>query len=184
MPRARKTTPSREELLREYEFCQRTATSMEATIWQTAAAMSLGLVGAFLLVATREVASQPPWWAAALMGALSFGVSTIWWVVARRWWSVQHAMFYRMRHIERTLGLHSLRYVQYLDHPALLKTSTLAKSQIDELAARAAKANTVGIKDHQKLGPQSVLWLLPFLLAGIWGLYSLILLMVQLLEAA
>ncbi len=176
--------PTSQQLLQEYESCHRTVTLMETTIWQTGAAMSLGLAGAFVLVAVRGLDAQPPWWVAVIVGILSFAVSAIWWFVARRWWSIQHAMFLRMRHIERALGMHSFWYIQSLDHPELLKKVRLPKEDEAELLARSARKNTVGIHDHQRTGPQALLWVLPFVLLAIWWLYALVLLVSTVLGAA
>jgi len=177
MPTRSPKKPTTKELLAEYDYCHRTVSLMETTIWQTGAAMSLGLTGAFLLVTVRGPDTQPRWWVAMFAGLLSYAVSTVWWFVARRWWSIQHAMFLRMRHIERALGLHSFWYIQYLDHPELLKAIRLPKADEADILRRASNTNSIGIRDHQKTGPQSLIWILPFLLLGVWWLYAIALLL-------
>jgi hypothetical protein len=171
--------PSREELLKEYEYCQKTAQSMERTIWQTGAAMSLGLVGSFLLIALRSPDDQPPWFLACLVGPFMAFISFIWWMAARRWWSVQHAMFMRMRHIERRLGLHSLWYVQYIDHPDILPTPGLSKEEMDDLKKRSSSKDILGIKRHQHWGVQATLWVLPIVLLVAWIFYGTVLFVAQ-----
>jgi hypothetical protein len=177
------TSPTNEELLKEYEYCQKTAQSMERTIWQTGAAMSLGLVGSFLLIALRAPEDQPAWYFACLVGPFMALVALLWWFAARRWWSVQHAMFIRMRHVERRLGLHSLWYVQYIDHPDLIPESGLNKDEIADLKKRSSSRDRLGIRRHQHWGVQATLWVLPILLFAAWWIYSLVLLLTQIFGA-
>jgi hypothetical protein len=179
-----KTEPSREELLKEYEFCQKAAQSMESTIWQTAAAMSIGLVGSFLLVTLRAADDQPPWYVACLVGPFMTVIALIWLLIARRWWSVQHSMFMRMRHIEKRLGIHSTWYLQYLDHPELLQDSGLSAEEIASLAKRSTTRDRIGIRRHQHWGVQATLWLLPVVLLVGWAIYSFVLFIAQVFGAA
>ena len=164
----RQKEPTRKELLKEYEFCQNTAQRMEATIWQTNAAMGIGFIGTLLLIGIRSINQQPPWPVAAMIGVFSTALSIIWWFMAKRWWSIQHAMFLRMRHIEEDLGLHSARYVNYLDFPCTIPSSGLTKKQIKDLKERSGKRTIVG---HQKLGVQKVLVAFPFMIAIAWVIY-------------
>ena len=90
-----------ENLWKEYESCQRAAQNVESAIWQTGAVMSLGSVGAFVVMASHPLSDQPPLFCAAIACIFIIVVSIIWWLMARRWWSVQHAMFCRMRHIAK-----------------------------------------------------------------------------------
>lgn len=166
--------PSREELLKEYEFCQSAALSLEETIWQTSAIMGIGIIGTFLFIGTRSAIDQPPWQVAAISGAFSFAVSLIWWFVARRWWSIQHAMFMRMRHIEENLGLHAHRYIKYLDDPSTIPTSDLAEKQFDELKRRSVQKGVLRFyHEHQRSGVQSVLKLFPICVLIAWFLYTI-----------
>jgi hypothetical protein len=169
----------REVLLKEYEFSQLTAQSMENTIWQSSAVIGLGLIGSFLLIALRGEDSQPPWYVACLIAPTVFILSAIWWLVARRWWSVQHAMFIRMRHIERRLGMHSLNYVRYLDNAELMPSTGLSQAEKSELNERREKDIFPFIKDHQKRGVQEFIWIFPLLLVIVWLLYAAILFIVQ-----
>ena len=165
--------PTRLELLKEYEFCQRTAQKMEETIWQTSAAIGIGLVGTFVVVGLRSIDEKPPWEVAAIIGILSFFLSLIWWFVSRRWWSIQHAMFIRMRHIEGNLGLHSHLYIKYLDDPKSTSDLNLPKNQIDELQDRSNRRGFLGFYDHQRVGVQSIFKWLPVVVLVSWTLYTL-----------
>ena len=176
-------TDDREVLLKEYEFSQSTAQSMESAIWQSSSVIGLGLIGSFLLVALRGADSQPPWYVACLLAPIALIISGLWWLIARRWWSVQHAMFMRMRHIEKRLGMHSLNYVRYLDNVKFMPTSGLDQAEKDELNQRREKDIFPYIKDHQKRGVQEFIWVLPLLLFFIWFIYALILLVDQTIGA-
>jgi hypothetical protein len=101
----------KERLLREYELCQDAAQNLESTIWQTSTVIGIGSIGTFLLV----VKEDPCWLVAALIGGLVTTTNCIWWHMAKRWWSIQHTKFFRMRHIEECVGFGQTRYLQYLD---------------------------------------------------------------------
>ncbi len=170
-------------LLKEYEFSQSTAEHMESTIWQSSAVIGLGLIGSFLLIALRGEASQPPWYVACLIGPTVFILSGIWWLVARRWWSVQHAVFMRMRHIEKRLGMHSLNYVRYLDNAELMPKSGLNQAEESELNERREKDIFLHIRDHQKRGVQEFIWIFPPLLLIVWLVYAAMLFVDQVFGA-
>ena len=53
----------------------------------------------------------------------------VWWLMAWRWWSIQHAIFLRMKHIEMELGLYMTRYSHWLDN----KYSGMLKEKLDRL---------------------------------------------------
>jgi hypothetical protein len=169
----------REVLLKEYEFSQKTAENMENTIWQSSAVIGVGLFGSFLLIALRGTDSQPPWYIACVVGPIVFVLSLIWWLVARRWWSVQHAMFLRMRHIERRLGMHSLNYIGYLDHAELVPKEGLSATERTEIKERRERNLFLGVKDHQRKGVQEFIWVFPLLLLFAWMGYAIILFIVQ-----
>lgn len=181
----RSTSPAvdPEVLLKEYEFSQSTAESMESVIWQSSTVIGLGLIGSFAIVALRGADSQPPWYVACLTGPTLFMLSLIWWLVARRWWSVQHAMFMRMRHSEKRLGIHSLNYIRYLDDASLMPASGLNEAETQELNARREKRILLGIKNHQKRGVQEFIWIFPILLLVIWLVYASMLFVDQVLIA-
>jgi hypothetical protein len=162
----------RAELLKEYEFCQKTAQSMESNIWQTSAAMGIGLIGTFIFLGTRGVKDQPTWQMSAIIGGFIFAVTLIWWFTARRWWSVQHAMFMRMRHIEEELDLHSLRYIQYLDHPDRIPKLGIPLMHIKEIEGRARPKKWYRRPEHQKAGVQEILKFFPWVVAIAWLIYT------------
>jgi hypothetical protein len=166
--------PTRDELLKEYEFCQKAALSLEETIWQTSAIMGVGIIGTFLYIGTRSGSDQPSWEVAGIVGLFSFFVSLTWWLVARRWWSVQHSLFMRMRHIEEKLGLHAHRYIKYLDDPSTIPTSDLTEKQIFELKRRSVQKGLFKLYlEHQRFGVQSVLKLFPIITIIAWATYTI-----------
>jgi hypothetical protein len=108
-------------------------------------------------------------------------VAAAWWLAARRWWSVQHSVFVRMRHIERRLGLHSLSYLQYLDHPEKTPKDRLLASELADLELRTKARDRLGIRRHQHWGVQASLWVLPVLIFVAWLLYAVVLFIAQIL---
>lgn len=164
--------PTRPELLKEYELCQSDAQGLESTIWQTGTAIGIGSIGTLIIIANHPVAEQPPWQVAAIIGFLILLMSIIWLGMARRWWSIQHAFFIRMRHIETELGLYQARYIQYLDHPNTLTESGLPDSFANELRSRAGKRKRF-FPTHQRRGIQSILVFLPVVILIPWAIYTL-----------
>jgi hypothetical protein len=142
-------------LLKEYELCQEDTQALETTIWQTCGAIGLAATGALTLLVT----SDKDWRVFATVGFLVVGMTLIWWGMARRWWSIQHIKFMRMRHIEAELGLYQYRYVAYADSPGSLSESGLSLQQLEDIA---------GYKHYQRTGVQAVLAWLPWLVAAAW----------------
>lgn len=156
--------PDADTLFKEYELCQESAQKLESTIWQTSAALGIGSIGTLSLIANHPLEEQPPFLITLVIGLLISGVGTIWWHMARRWWSIQHAKYLRMRHIEEELNMHQTRYIKYLDDPSELATSSLPKERQDELK-RFADSN------YQREGVQKYMKLLPLIMAASWGVY-------------
>lgn len=162
--------PSRAELLREYEWCQSDARGLESTIWQTGTAIGVGSTGTLILVANHPIQKQPPWQVAAIVAALVILMSILWLGLARRWWSIQHAFYARMRHIEEELGLYQTRYVMYLDDPRKLADSGLPSAHAEEIRERAKKRG-FPFRPHQRRGVQGILVFLPILILLPWAVY-------------
>ena len=139
----------------------------EQTIHQGATVGSVALLGDD---------SQPPWYVACLIAPIVLILSGFWWLAARRWWSVQHAMFMRMRHIEKRLGMHSMNYVRYLDDAKYMPKTGLNQEEKREIAWRRDKDILPFIKDHQKRGVQEFVWIFPFFMFLVWLIYAGILL--------
>ena len=149
---------------------------MESTIWQTSAAIGIGLSGTFLYFGTRTIDNQPPWQIALIIGVFISLLIVMWWFTARRWWSIQHAMFMRMRHIENELSLHSLNYIQYLDRPEIIPSDKLPEYQRSEIKERACKRECLG---HQRYGVQQVLRFFPWLACLSWLAFTMFLVFTQ-----
>ncbi len=109
-----KKQPDKEALLKEYELCQNSAQSLETPIWQTSAAIGIGSIGSLILVATAE---RPlPLIPTIIIGAFVCLGSYMWLFIAKRWWSIQHTNYLRMRHIEEDLKvICQTRYIEYRD---------------------------------------------------------------------
>ncbi len=161
---------SDQSLIKEYELCQKSAHDLDVTIWQTSTAFGLGIIGTFILVANHPANQQPPFMIAMLIFIFSFFLSLVWLAMARRWWSIQHSIFIRMRHIEEDLGLYKVRYLAYLDDPAPLPINGLSQTRLTELNDRRTR-NRFGIPVHQRWGVQDSTMLIPFLVILCWAIY-------------
>lgn len=151
-----------ELLLREYEICQDASQKLEATIWQTSAIIGIGSIGSFVVVTNHSLDDQPPFLISLLICIVFIVASWIWWHMARRWWSIQHAKYLRMRHIEKELGIYQARYIEYLDDLSKLQDSNLANELQGEL---------MQFQDYQKDGIQKYLRLLPIFVSLAWIIY-------------
>ena len=182
-----------DKLWREYEACQKAAQNLESIIWQTSGVIGIGSVGTLILVANHPTKDQPSWWVALIIGLSIFLFSIIWLFMARRWWSIQHAFFIRMRHIEERLNIYATRYLHYLDNPYALPESRLPKRQRQELRnraeqrglfRRAAPSGAGGttwlrnrteqrelFRPHQRAGIQRFLIFLPVIILIAWVSY-------------
>jgi hypothetical protein len=149
-------------LLKEYELCQNAAQSLESTIWQTSAVIGIGSLGSLALVAKERL----NWLPAVIIGFVAIFASCTWWRMARRWWSIQHTKFYRMRHIERDIDFYQVRYLDYLD--ALEPLKEPKSDETESKKAELKKKLLPSIPDiqedldrlsdkHQSTGTQSIL---------------------------
>ena len=159
---------TRAELLKEYELCQANARGLDAQIWQTAGVLGFLAIGGLGAVAGQSL-SVP---VVIIIGLLVSTMSHLWLRMARRWWSVQHAFFMRMRHIEATLGLYQVRYVGFLDNIDGLDATPLSETFKAEIRARSHKRDDGG-KAHEKEGVRRTLEKLPCLDSAAWFLYGL-----------
>jgi hypothetical protein len=162
-------------LLNEYNLCQSSAQALEATIWQSAGLIGLVGIGTLTLVATSEAALLPT----ILVGAFSTAGSIIWWRMAKRWWSIEHAKFRRMRHIESILGLPGqMHYVSFLDDLHHHSTSAPVPANDPRVATLAdryslpmAHAMSIAALQYHRAGPMDILNWFPALTAVAWSAY-------------
>jgi len=168
-------------LLKEYEVCQASASSLEQVIWQTSAVLGLGSLGAIIAVAAKT----PPFLVSAVIAALSTAASFLWWQVANRWWTIEHIKFARMRHIERHLGvLRQNNYIKYVDdlydslHPRQPSPTPINERAIRSklrttLRLGDAEADEIELLDYQRAGPKEILQSLRWIILASWIVYLL-----------
>ncbi len=162
------TQPNRDELLKEYELCQASARALETQIWQTGGAVGFGSIGSLILVAEHEL----PWLAVLSIGFVVVSATFIWMKMAMRWWSVQHAFFLRMRHLESQLGLFQTRYLDFLDNPDHLDNALLDPVWAEDIRARSRKRDG-NTKAHERTGVRQALSCFPWVVMLGWvGLFA------------
>lgn len=162
------THPTRDEFLKEYELCQNSARALETQIWGTAGAMAFGALGSLIAVAGQD----SPWPAVLSIGFVVVSTIFIWQRMALRWWSVQHAFFLRMRHLESQLGLFQTRYLDFLDNPDHLVNASLDPVWADDIRARSHKRDGKR-KAHERTGVRQALSLFPWMVMLGWiGLFA------------
>ena len=170
-------------LLAEYQLCQEKATTMGSNIWKTASVFTVGSVAAILGIAgncAHKGGNMP--WLLLLLGPFAIAVLLAWWRMARRWWSIEHAMFLRMRHIERQLQhLNANLYVKYLDHikgkqrpgssevpPTLNLPDERREDFLEELAAIGR------LDEYEHQGVQPIVKFVVVVNIAMWGMFSVI----------
>lgn len=183
-------TPSEKQqaLLKEYELAQNKTLELEKTIWQAFGVMGVGSAVAPFVVGSLIKYNVAPI-IIFIIGGLVWYASRVWCGIARRWWSIQHVTYIRMRHIEEDLGLYQNRYITYVDaykkDPIKAKTSepeNLAEGRLKELKDRADENDAIlGLRAHARKGPQEWLKWLPHINLMLWIGYG-VYLVVQLLK--
>ena len=145
-------------LLEEYKLCQNTTARLENTIWKTSGAIGFGSLGAFLLVIFQK--EKPEWQTILITGFLVSVTSIIWWLMAKRWWDIQHGTFLRMKHLEKELHFYQVNYIYHKDGKFNLQPDGLVLSQnhIDELNGdRDRKCHLRGVQSWLRLLPYYVI---------------------------
>ena len=160
------TLPTRAELFREYELCQANARSLESQLWQTAGVIGFAAIGTLVSVAGQSL----HWFVVLIIGFIVVSASYMWRAMARRWWSVQHAFYMRMRHIETILGLYQTRYVDFLDDPDRLDSTPLNDTFKSEIRSRSRKDDKGG-EAHARTGGRRTLERLPYFVTAAWIAY-------------
>jgi hypothetical protein len=111
--------PTKEMLFKEYDICIKEASRLEANIWQTAALFSIGSGVGFSYFLKEFLISKGDYiklgLSVSLFAFLVIIISLVWWRMARRWWSIQHLKYERIRKIEDNLGFSQVTMVNERD---------------------------------------------------------------------
>lgn len=162
-PRGAAVTERESLLMEEYKACQQALQDKDKSIWQTFGILGAGTMASLALV-VRE--PSPSAEGALALGLLTTGAAFAWWVMANRWWQLEHTDLLRMRHIERELATTCgaplrVHYADIRDGGALPALSGVPKADWDRIP----------LHRHRWYGIQNVMRLFPFVIAVIWGLY-------------
>jgi hypothetical protein len=107
------------DLVEEYRICQNQASRLETNVWQTATLLGIGsIVGLVSLAKQTSSQCQTGWITVMLASAVTINATIVWWRFARRWWSIQHLKYERMREIETVVGLKQSQMVLERDSEA------------------------------------------------------------------
>ncbi len=173
-------------LLKEYEVCQASVQSLEATVWQSAAVLGIVSIGSLAAAAAGRATIET----IALLGVFSSASAVLWWRLAARWWSILHAKLQRMLHIEEDLHLPGQsHYIVFLN--ALHSDGSSAPRPDDPRIPALAKEYSIPPKrahalawlQYDRKGPREVLWAVPVVTALIWLVYLLLHLVPVILRA-
>jgi hypothetical protein len=110
-------------LFKEYDICRKEALQLETNIWKTAAIFSIGS-GVGLTYFLKEYLifkgnANQIGLVVFLFGSFSIIVSLVWWRIVKRWWSIQHIKYERMRELEKLLGFRQCSMVCERDCEAM-----------------------------------------------------------------
>jgi hypothetical protein len=180
------TTDRVTALLGEYQVCQQSVQSLEATVWQSATAMGLVSIGTLALAATSD-ATVPT---ILLLVVFSTAGAVFCWRLAIRWWSILHAKLQRMLHIEEDLDLPGQsHYIVFLND--LHSDGSSAPRPQDPRISALAKEHSIPLKrahalaqlEYNRKGPREVLWAFPLVTGLIWFLYLVLQILPVVLQA-
>lgn len=174
--------PNHVELLREYEINQLAAQSLENTVWQSASVLGIGSAAGLILTIGKDTALH----AVLLVGVFVVGSSFAWWMIAKRWWTVQHTKFTRMLHIEQELKrAGQTSYLRYLDdltqlleqregqkpHPSRARPTGSPRLQYEIPPNAARDLWRINCPGFERRGPKEILEFLPWFNLLIWLTY-------------
>jgi hypothetical protein len=185
-------------LLKEYELCQNAAQSLESPIWQSGAAVGLGSI-AFFISSVDKIDKTKNCHPIVFIGLFVILANIVWFLMARRWWSIQQANYLRMSHIEQELKIRKLQYLTYLDGYRIrewnhmvgcitkeelkrinqIEDDRLLHDNISQEKLESLKKRVVGSErcslwgPHQALGVWKIARLFPWINAVIWVGYYL-----------
>jgi hypothetical protein len=168
-------------LLKEYEVCQDSASSLEQVIWQTSAVLGLGSLGSIVALASTKA----PFSVVLVIAFLSISASFLWWSAANRWWTIEHLKFERMRQIEDRLGMRQNHYLKYLDDlQDTLKREPFKPRSDRAIAIREHVREALGLDEptvlrlenipYQRAGPRDILKWLRWIIPVAWIGYLLL----------
>jgi hypothetical protein len=108
--------PNFEALLKEYDIINNKTQFIENLVWKTFSL--IGLISITLLLSDKIIKANISFETIQLLGALSVGLTIIWWRIAERWWDIQGTLYARSRHIEKKTGMASNIYINICDGAA------------------------------------------------------------------
>lgn len=165
-PKQDESLPTRDELFREYELCQKATQDVESKIWTTGGIIGIAALATISYLAQTKISTLEQALQICSIGTVTILVLWIWWDISRRWWDIQHITFMRMRDIEEKLGIYQCRYISFIDGKLSIFDTNLYK----ELTKGKIK-NLLYDKRVGKHGVQKYLRWFPILLSISWGAF-------------
>ncbi len=154
--------PLPDDLLEEYKICQEKTTSLSGNIWKTAIAFGIGSIAGIITLAksSQSFPENLRPWLLIVLSLLAAMVLLVWKRFAYRWWSIQHAMFRRMEHIERMSKLRTDLYIGYLDKRVEFTEDESQQSYHKPYLHHELVEDLKMLRDnHEIRGIQPVMWL-------------------------
>ena len=171
------TNGNSEMLFKEYEICTKEASRLESNIWQTATLFSIGS-GIGLTYFLKEFLITKGNYSklelvVPLFAFFSIIVSLVWWRMAKRWWSIQHLKYERMREIEKILGFRQISIVNERDNETMQHIKSYRflywfRYQIPKNITAKKCDDIVKIKNHEHRGIQPAISFLILANAILW----------------
>ncbi len=143
-----------DNLIEEYKICHEQATNLEEYIWKTGAIFGIGSSVGIVILSKENINSLNPYFSFVVV-LLAIGILIMWWGFARRWWSIQQIMFYRMREIEDKIGFESSLLVEKVDKikEGKLVEIPLSKTKRERLKELKNNHERRGIQPGEILSP-------------------------------
>ena len=167
-------------LIDEYKMCREDAARLEANIWKTSTILGLSSVTGLILKLNQNVASKDHFFLISAIAFFMITASLVWWRLSRRWWSIQHVKYNRMKVLEGKLGFKQNTLVECADSEVMSKIRSkqqdrnccklfwLLRYSIPKKGDSIPSEQDENITKHEHRGNQPAIKLLVFTNIVIW----------------
>ncbi len=143
-----------EKLLEEYRLAQEYTLSVNDHTWQVATILLVASLGGFAIVSSFEKITKLTFFASLGAAGISVTLLLVWFFMMERHTLFIQTSYFRMREIERQLGLKKNLYIHYIDNIDQLKDADLSKTEkehIREIRKSIFDSNTPKIRSRTLL---------------------------------
>ena len=101
-----------EQIKQEYDICLSRSQQLESNIWISSSLMGIGSTLPIIIALFSDKIGV---FSFCIIGLMVISINLIWFFISRRWWTLQHIVFLRMRHLEQKLNYKINSYIAHFD---------------------------------------------------------------------